>query len=224
MTGLAQKTNKNQAKVNMISQQIRTNGVESDELLALLAEIPREIFVPMEYGDLAYSDTQLPIGHRQTMLTPMMEAQILQHLNLSKNDTVLEVGTGSGYLTALLARLSRFVYSVDKYSEFSHNAAKKLAQLKINNVLLETGNAAEGWLLHEPYDAIVMTGSLPVLKPRLLQQLAIGGRLFVVVGKPPCQKALLIVRVANNEWREQILFETVIPPLEDVVVEEQFVF
>lgn len=224
MTELAQKINTTQARVNMISQQIRTNGVESDNILALLTEIPREIFVPMEYRALAYSDTQLPIGHHQSMLTPMLEAQILQYSNLSKNDTVLEIGTGSGYLTALLAKLSHYVYSVDKYSDFSHNAAKKLAQLKINNVLLETGNAAAGWFLHEPYDVIIVTGSLAVLDQRLLQQLAVGGRLFVVVGEPPCQTAMRVIRVASNEWQQQKLFETVIPPLEDVAVEEQFVF
>ncbi len=224
MSKLAQNIRKNQAKVNMITQQIRTNGVESSEILALLTEIPRDIFVPMEYEDLAYSDTELPIGHHQVMLSPMLEAQILQYLELSKNDTVLEVGTGSGYLTALMAKLSRQVYSVDKYSEFSHNAARKLARLNIHNVVFETGNGAQGWLLHEPYNAIVMTGSLAFLPQPLLEQLAVGGRLFAVVGAAPCQTATLVKRVSQDKWQQQKLFETVLPPLEDANTPNKFIF
>lgn len=224
MIGLVQKTNESQAKANMISQQIRPNGVESVAILTLFADIPREAFVPLQYQAVAYSDTELPIGHRQMMLSPLLEGQILQNLNLSKKDTVLEVGTGSGYLTALLAKLCHYVYSVDKYSEFSHNTAKKLAQFNIDNVSLETGNAAHGWPEHEPYDVIVLTGSLPVLGSQLLTQLQLGGRLFAVVGSAPCQEALLVTRVGPSEWQQKKLFETVLPPLEDVALGDKFVF
>ncbi len=224
MSALVQKTNEFQAKANMISQQIRPNGVDSEDILTLFATIPRAAFVPMQYQSLAYSDTELPIGHQQTMLSPMLEGKILQSLNLSKKDTVLEVGTGSGYLTALLAKLSHYVYSVDKYSEFTQNTAKKLAQFKIENVSLETGDATLGWALHEPYDLIVLTGSLPVLNNPFLQQLAIGGRLFAVLGTQPCQTAVLVTRVDHTQWQQHTLFETVLPPLEGVVPVEQFVF
>lgn len=224
MSALVQKTNESLAKANMISQQIRPNGVESGAILTLFADIPRAAFVPLQYQALAYSDTELPIGHRQTMLSPMLEGQILQHLNLSNKDTVLEVGTGSGYLTALLAKLCHYVYSVDKYSEFIHNTAKKLAQFNINNVSLETGNAAAGWPLYAPYDVIVLSGSLEILEWHFLTQLKLGGRLFAVVGSAPCQTALLITRVSDTEWQQQRLFETVIPPLEDVAARDEFVF
>ncbi len=224
MSGLVQKTNESLAKANMIRQQIRPNGVESEAILTLFADIPRAAFVPLQYQALAYSDTELPIGHRQTMLSPMLEGQILQNLNLSKKDTVLEVGTGSGYLTALLAKLCHYVYSVDKYSEFSYNTANKLAQYNIDNVSLETGNAACGWPEHEPYDVIVLTGSLAVLEWHFLTQLKLGGRLFAVVGSAPCQTAILMTRVGDTEWQQQRLFETVIPPLEDVAVKDEFVF
>lgn len=224
MIALVQKTNESLAQTNMIQQQIRPNGVESPAVRALFADIPRSAFVPLQYQSLAYSDTELPIGHGQTMLPPMLEAQILQNLNLSKKDTVLEVGTGSGYLTALLAKLSHTVYSVDKYSEFSYNAGKKLAQFNIDNVYLETGNAAFGWPLHEPYDVIVLTGSVAVLEKHFLTQLKLGGRLFAVVGAAPCQTALLITRVNDMEWHQQKLFETVIPPLEDCAPMDKFIF
>lgn len=224
MIGLVQKTNESQAKANMISQQIRPNGVESEAILTLFADISRAAFVPLQYQAVAYSDTELPIGHRQTMLSPLLEGKILQHLNLSKEDSVLEVGTGSGYLTALLAKLSHYVYSIDKYTEFSHNAAKKLAQFNIDNVSLETGNAACGWLEHEPYDAIVLTGSLRELEWHFLTQLKLGGRLFAVVGPALCQTAFLVTRMGDSEWQQQKLFETVLPPLEDVAVINEFVF
>jgi protein-L-isoaspartate(D-aspartate) O-methyltransferase len=224
MSALVQKTNESQAKANMISQQIRPNGVESEAILALFADIPRTAFVPLQYQAVAYSDTELPIGHHQMMLSPLLEGQILQNLSLSKKDTVLEVGTGSGYLTALLAKLSHYVYSVDKYSEFSHNTAKKLAQFNIDNVSLETGNAAGGWPLHKPYDVIVLTGSMLVLEGNFLTQLKLGGRLFAVVGSAPCQTAFLITRVGDSEWQQQKLFETVLPLLEDVASINKFVF
>ncbi len=224
MSSLVQKSATTVAMTNMISQQIRTNGVHSETILDLLSEIPRAAFVPLEYQSLAYSDTELPIGHQQMMLSPMLEAKIMQNLQLTHEDTVLEIGTGSGYMTALLAKQSRFVYSVDKYSEFTRNAAKKLAQFAIDNVSLETGQAAHGWMAHAPYDVIVVTGSLPTLEQHFLQQLKIGGRLFIVVGQAPCQTALLITRVGEKQWQQTKLFETVIPLLEDYSPVERFVF
>jgi protein-L-isoaspartate(D-aspartate) O-methyltransferase len=224
MSSLVQKEAALVAMTNMISQQIHTNGVHSEAILALLSEIPRASFVPLEYQSLAYSDTELPIGHQQTTLSPMLEAKIMQLLQLTQEDTVLEIGTGCGYMTALLAKQSHFVYSVDKYSEFTRNAAKKLAQFSIENVLLETGQAAHGWNAYAPYDVIVVTGSLPALEQHFLQQLKIGGRLFIVVGQAPCQTALLITRVSEKHWQQKKLFETVIPLLEDYNPVERFVF
>lgn len=213
-----------QSRFNMIEQQIRTWEVLDPIVLDLLKHVPREDFVPAQYLGLAFADLEIPIGHGQRMLSPKMEARIVQSLSLKATDRVLEVGTGSGYMTALLAKLAQQVVSVDCVAEFTEAARKNLQQHGIDNVVLETGDAAQGWAPHAPYDVIVLTGSLPVLPAQLQQQLAIGGRLFVVVGEAPVMAATLIRRVAENAFRSDVLFETCVPELSGAPQPERFSF
>lgn len=213
-----------QTRFNMIEQQIRTWEVLDPVVLDLLKQVPREDFVPAQYLGLAFADLEIPIGHGQRMLSPKMEARIVQSLSLKPTDRVLEVGTGSGYMTALLAKLVKQVVSVDCIPEFTENARKKLQQHGYSNIVLETGDAAQGWQPHAPYDVIVLTGSLPVLPAQLQQQLAVGGRMFVVVGEAPVMEATLIQRVAENTFRSDVLFETCVPELAGAPQPERFSF
>ena len=147
------------------------------------------------------------------MMPPRVEARILQALNIQADETVLEVGTGSGYVTALLASLAEHVYSVDINTEMTRTAGEKLADHGIINVVLETGDAARGWDAHAPYDVIVLTGSLPLLPDNFKQALTVGGRLLAIVGDTPAMDVVLITRVGESEWTQETLFETDLPPL-----------
>ena len=201
------------ARHNMIEQQIRPWEVLDQRVLDLLNEIPRENFVPQRYLKLAYADTTIPLGDEQVMMPPRVEARILQALNIQADETVLEVGTGSGYVTALLASLAEHVYSVDINTEMTRTAGEKLADHGIINVTLETGDAARGWDAHAPYDVIVLTGSLPLLPNNFKQALTVGGRLLAIVGDAPAMDVVLITRVGESEWTQETLFETDLPPL-----------
>jgi protein-L-isoaspartate(D-aspartate) O-methyltransferase len=201
------------ARHNMIEQQIRPWEVLDQRVLDLLNEIPRENFVPKRYLKLAYADTTIPLGDEQVMMPPRVEARILQALNIQADETVLEVGTGSGYVTALLASLAEHVYSVDINTEMTRTAGEKLADHGIINVALETGDAARGWDAHAPYDVIVLTGSLPLLPDNFKQALTVGGRLLAIVGDTPAMDVVLITRVGESEWTQETLFETDLPPL-----------
>lgn len=212
------------ARFNMIEQQIRTWEVLDPTVLELFHKIPREDFVPRQYLGLAFADLELPIGHGQTMLSPKVEGRILQALEIRKTDKVLEIGTGSGYLTALLATLADKVYSVEMNAELSNQVQTRLKEHGIVNVVLETGNAAQGWAAHAPYDAIVFTGSLPVLPKSVQQDLAVGGRMFVVVGEPPVMEAVMIQRTAQDGFRQQVLFETCLPMLANAPQPTRFEF
>lgn len=202
-----------QARHNMITQQVRAWGVLSDEILHLLQEVPRELFVPEEFQQVAFADIALPLGHGQTMWAPKEEARILQALAIQPTDTVLEIGTGSGYLTALLAKQAKHVYSIDIFPEFITQAQFKLARLGMQNVTLHCSNAAHGWVEAAPYDVIVITGSMNLLPIELQQQLAIKGRLCAILGSAPAMMAQLWVRQTENDWHRETLFETVVPPL-----------
>jgi len=205
-----------QARHNMIEQQIRTWEVLDQRVLDLILRIPREDYVPHRYRNLAFSDMEIPLGHGEVMMPPKLEGRVLQALDVQPDDKVLEVGTGSGYLTALLAAAGKHVYSVDIYPEFTNDAGRALAEHNVDNVTLETGDAAEGWDKHGPYDVIAITGSLPELTPafdNFKRKLKVDGRLFVVVGEPPVMEALLLTRTGETDWKQQPLLETVIPPL-----------
>ena len=202
-----------QARLNMIEQQIRTWDVLDQKVLDLIARIHREDFIPEKYRPLALADTQLPLAHGQCTMTPKMEARMLQALDIKKNDKVLEIGTGCAYLSALLAASAGHVTSIDIYPEFTAQAAEKLARYHVHNVTLGTGDAVRGWNKNSPWDAIVVTGSVPVLEPCFQEQLSDGGRLFVVVGMSPVMEAMLITRIGKHEWSREVLFETDLPAL-----------
>ena len=212
------------ARFNMIEQQIRTWEVLDQRVLELLHRVHREDFVPAQYRTLAFADMGIPLGHGEHMLQPKIEARMLQELALSPADRVLEVGTGSGYMTALLASFAAHVYSVDIHEDFTRSAAERLARNGINNVTLVTGDASKGWDKHAPYDAIVLTGSVPVLPPVFKASLRTGGRLLVVVGEPPVMEAQLITAVDAGAYNVATLFETCIAPLKNAVGPEKFVF
>jgi protein-L-isoaspartate(D-aspartate) O-methyltransferase len=212
------------ARFNMIESQVRTWEVLDQAVLDLLHEVKREEFVPPQYRALAFTDMEIPLGHGEVMLTPKMEARMLQELTLSKADRVLEIGTGSGYVTALLARLAGQVVSVERIEAFSHAAARRLAGHDLRNIELEIGDGAAGWPQKGPYDAILLTGSVPLVPDEFRQQLAIGGRLLAVVGDEPVMTATIVTRVAESAYASAGLFETCIPPLKNVRQPERFVF
>lgn len=212
------------AKENMVKQQIRTNNVADERILNLISQTQRDFFVPNEYRSFAYSDSNIPIGHRQVMMIPQMEALMLDALNIKPTDKVLEIGTGSGYITYLLAQLAQHVYSVDIFPDFTESAADKLKSKNITNVTLQTGNAAEGWSKQQPYDVIVITGALQQLPDAILHELKVAGRLFVILGRPPAMEATLITRESEDNWREKILFETEIPYLLQTLTKATFTF
>ena len=205
--------NLEQARTNMVEQQIRTWEVLDQEVLDLLYVVPREEFVPAQHRALAFSDLEIPIGEGQRMWQPKLEARVLQELALRKSDRVLEVGTGSGYLAALLAHRAGHVYSVEIRPKLAVSGKANLERHGVDNVTLEIGDAARGWPRHAPYDAIVLTGSTPLLPRAFLEQLAPGGRLFAVVGEAPAMRARLVTCSAPGAWGSIDLFETVIAPL-----------
>jgi len=212
------------ARFNMVEQQIRPAEVLDQQVLDLLFRVHREEYVPPAYRSLAFADLEIPLGHGEKMLPPKLEARILQELALKPTDRVLEIGTGSGYMTALLASLAAHVYSVDIVPEFTASAAAKLRAHGINNVTLETGDAARGWDKHGPYDVIVLTGSLPLLPDAFRTSLTPGGRLFAIVGEPPIMEARLVTCISRGVYNTTDLFETCIAPLRNADQPERFVF
>ena len=212
------------ARTNMVESQIRTWDVLDQRILDVLLDLPRQEFVPEAYRHLAFADLDLPLGHGQFMLAPKLEARLVQELGVGPNDRVLEIGTGSGYSTALLSRLAAHVHSVEVIGEFSRVAAQRLDAHGIRNVTLDTGDGAAGWLRHAPYGVIVIGGSLPVLPEEFKDQLAIGGRLVAVLGRAPAMTATLVVRVAAGAFTTTGLFETSIAPLLRAREPARFVF
>ena len=207
------KTASETARFNMIEQQIRTWEVLDPVVLALLNEIPREHFVPTEYQGLAFADIEIPIGAGQTMLSPKLEGRILQALNVQKTHHVLHIGTGSGYVTALLASLAKHVTSVEIDAELSAKAAQNLAKHTIQNVTLLVADSALGLPSQAPFDLIVYTASSPVEPLGVRNQLAIGGALFIVLGSGPAMQATLIQRLSDTAFKQDVLFETYVPEL-----------
>lgn len=215
-----------QARFNMVEQQIRPWDVLDQDVLDLLRELKREDFVPEQYRGLAFSDMEIPLGHGEMMLSPKLEARMLQEVGVKTTDKVLEVGTGSGYMTALLSRMANrgSVLSVEIIPELASQAAVLLKQHGATNITLETGDAARGWKQGGPYDVIVLTGSVPVLPEAFQADLKIGGRLFAVVGESPVMEAQLITCVAKGVYRTTNLFETSVPSLKNAMQPQRFVF
>ncbi len=205
--------NLEQARFNMVEQQIRTWEVLDPAVLDLLYAVPREEFVPAAYRKLAFADMEIPLGEGQCMMPPKIEARILQALSLRKTDRVLEVGTGSGYLTALLAHCAAHVYSLEIRPGLAAFGRANLERHGADNVTLEVADGARGDPKRAPYDAIVLTGSTPVLPAALREQLAPGGRLFAVVGEPPVMVARLITCTVPGAFGSEEFFDTVLAPL-----------
>ncbi|MGN6702506.1 MAG: protein-L-isoaspartate O-methyltransferase family protein [Burkholderiaceae bacterium] len=218
--------NTEQARFNMIEQQIRTWDVLDQDVLSLLTLVRREEFVPAAYRGMAFTDAEIPLPGGARMMTPKMEARIVQEVAPKKHESVLEIGAGSGYLAALLAHQARHVTTVEISPELKALAEKNLADHGIANVQVVQGNGAAGWPADgsETYDAIVVSGSLPVLPEGLLRQLKVGGRLFVIVGDAPVMTAQLVTRRSDTAFDTVKLFETVVEPLRDAPKPSRFTF
>jgi protein-L-isoaspartate(D-aspartate) O-methyltransferase len=216
--------NLEQARFNMVEQQIRTWEVLDQDVLDLLFVVKREEFVPAAWRNLAFADAEIPLGHGAIMLAPKIEAHALQALQLKRHEKVLEVGAGSGYMAALLAAHADHVWTVEIAPELATLARDNLARHGVANVTVETGDGIGGLPAHAPYDAIMVSGSLPVVPQVLLEQLKVGGRLFAIVGEAPVMTAQVVTRVAEDGWRSVNLFETLADPLANAPAAAKFSF
>jgi protein-L-isoaspartate(D-aspartate) O-methyltransferase len=211
------------ARRQMIEQQVRAWEVLDAGVLAALQRVPREEFVPAAFRDLAFADMCVPLGHGQSMLAPKVEGRILQALEIQADDRALEVGTGSGFFAACLGQLARSVRSLDLFTDFVASAADNLRRTGAHNVHCEVMDAM-ALAPDQAYDVIALTGSLPIYDGRFERALAVGGRLFVVVGQGPAMEALRITRAGHGEWVRESLFEVNIDPLLHVPEPSKFVF
>ncbi len=211
------------ARFNMVEQQIRPWDVLDANVLDLLRKVKREHFVPVDKQSMAFMDVEIPLGHNAKMWMPKVEARALQALKLKVSDRVLEVGTGSGYLTALISRMAHHVTSVELVQELSARAARTLAAHHYDNVTLEIGDASRSWG-NEKYDAIVLTGSVPLPPESFYQMLNTGGRLFAIVGDAPAMHAALVTCVAPGVFETTTLFETSVAPLLNAPQPQRFTF
>ena len=196
----------------MVQQQVRTWDVSDPSVLRVISELQREQFVPAEYQGLAFADTEIPLPHGQAMMKPIVEGRLLQALELKSEHNVLEIGTGTGYLTACLAKLSAAVSSIDIFSDFVAMAKSNLADAGIDNIELLCMDATTE-IPKGKFDAVAVTGSLPVFDTRFLDAVKPGGRLFVIVGDSPVMDARIVTRIGENDWTTRSLFETDVRPL-----------
>ncbi|KAA0077319.1 protein-L-isoaspartate O-methyltransferase family protein [Trinickia soli] len=213
-----------QARFNMIEQQIRPWDVLDQDVLNLLSVVKRENFVPAAYRDIAFADLELPLPAGEHMLFPRVEARIMQELAVKKHETVLEIGAGSGYMAALLAHRARHVLTVDIKPELADLAKRNLADNGVTNAEVALGDGARGWAAAAPYDVICVSGGLPVLPQEMLEQLKIGGRLAAFVGTAPVMKAQVITRIDEKQYRVADVFETYVEPLINAVHPPRFKF
>jgi protein-L-isoaspartate(D-aspartate) O-methyltransferase len=220
--------NLEQARHNMIEQQIRPWDVLDNDVLQSLVAVRREAFVPAAYQSLAFVDSEIPLPCGQTMLSPKVEARLLQEARLTGHERVLEIGAGSGYMAALLAHHAEHVVSVEIEAELKALAERNLKAYGVDNVSVELGDGARGWAGQgkdvAPYDVIVLSGSVPVLPDAFLSQIRVGGRILAVIGEAPAMSACLVTRTADDAWDTQKLFETVIQPLRNAVKPSSFRF
>ncbi|MEA3278109.1 MAG: protein-L-isoaspartate O-methyltransferase [Pseudomonadota bacterium] len=214
------------ARFNMIQQQVRPWDVVDDRVLSVMAEIPREQFVPDAYRSLAFADIEVPIGAGQTMLAPRVVGRMLQALDIRPGDRILEIGTGTGYITACLSRLGGRVVSMEIQAELAGQAQETLQALSLRRLEVRVGDGLAGPVEGHPFDVIAVTGSMPSDEPlaALEDQLAPNGRLFAIVGEAPVMEAVLITRIDASQFSREALFETSVPPLANVPEPERFVF
>ncbi len=220
--------NLEQARHNMIEQQIRTWDVLDKDVLQTLVAVRREAFVPAAYQSLAFVDTEIPLPCGQNMMSPKLEARLLQEAQLTGKERVLEIGAGSGYMAALLARHAEHVVTVEIEPELKELAERNLKAYGVDNVTVESGDGARGWAGHgkpsAPYDVILLSGSVPVLPEAFLTQVRVGGRILAVVGDAPAMSACLVTRTADDAWDTQKLFETSLSPLKNAARPSAFRF
>ena len=213
-----------QARFNMVEQQIRPWEVLDGRVLSLLETVQREDFVPVQYRKLAFADMAVPLEAGQVMMRPKIEARMLQALDLQEDETVLEIGTGSGFVTACLAALAKRIVSVDVFEELHREAAAKLADKNIANVELFIGDVMRGWQPEQAHDVVVVTGSVPAVPEQFLGWVNPGGRMFVISGESPAMEARLMTRTDVTEWSVESLFETDLPSLVYAAQEPEFEF
>ena len=212
------------ARFNMVEQQIRTWDVLDPTVLDVCARINRENYVPQNLQSLAFSDTEIEIGFGQHMMSPKIEARALQALKIESADKVLEIGTGSGFMAALLSSLAHKVDSLEINAELATSAAEKLASDGFDNCTVRACDGIDGFIANAPYDAIMISGSCVERRPELEELLAIGGRLFVVLGVSPVMQAILVTRYDKETWISEDLFETTITPLIGAEKKREFQF
>lgn len=213
------------AREQMIHQQVRAWDVLDQRVLDVIGKVPREHFVPESWRGLAFADTTIPIAHGERMLAPKVVGRLLQALQIEPGESALEIGTGSGFVTACLALQAGAVRSLEIHADLAEAAAARLAGIGLGHARIETRDAlAAGALGDGTWDVIALTGSLPLYDPRFERALSVGGRLFVVVGEPPAMDARLVTRTGESSWRTESLFETVLPPLHGAARREAFRF
>ncbi len=215
--------NFDQARFNMVEQQIRTWNVLDTPILQALSELPRERFVPAAYQSLAYTDTEIPLGHGQSMLPPRVDARLAHDLALNGQETVLEIGAGSGYLTALLAKRCQRVIALEAVPELAAQAKHNLSQAGIGNAEVRVGDGSRA-VPEGPFDAIVLGGSVSDVPQALLDQLKVGGRLMAIVGQEPVMQATLTTRTGTDQWSSRALWDTVAPRLSGFAEPSRFKF
>lgn len=213
-----------QARFNMVEQQIRPWQVLDPHVLAVLSHVQRELFVPDAYQALAYTDTDIPLGHGQTMLPPRVDARLMHDLQLTGTEKVLEIGTGSGYLAALLAGRAQRVVSLEINPELASNARNNLQRAGITNVDVRVADGSTGASGDAPFDAVVLGGSVAEVPPALLQQLKVGGHLLAIVGQDPVMVATLYTRTADAAWNSKALWDTSAPRLQGFTEPSRFKF
>ena len=216
--------NFDQARFNMVEQQIRPWAVLDSRVLSLLETIHREDFVPVRYRKLAFADLAVPLACGQFMMRPKIEARMLQALNLREDESVLEIGTGSGFVTACLASLAKCVVSVELFEELHQKASLELQDKGIANAELFLGDVMGGWQPEQAHDVVVVTGSVPQVLEQFKGWVNPGGRLFVVTGDSPAMEARLLTRLDVTEWTEESLFETDLPRLVNAELPPEFEF
>jgi protein-L-isoaspartate(D-aspartate) O-methyltransferase len=211
------------ARQQMIGQQLRAWDVHDARILAVVATVPRELFVPPDWRALAYADTEIPLGHGRYLQAPKLQGRALQSLLPQPDERALEIGSGTGYLTACLAGLAGKVTGVEQQAELAATTRRNLALLGIGQAEILEGDGLT-MDFTERFDVVCVNGSVPALEQHVENLLAVGGRLFVVVGKPPVMQARKITRVTESEWRRESVFETCVPPLAAARQPEEFVF
>jgi len=213
-----------QARFNMVEQQIRPWNVLDADVLSLLSVVKREDFVPVAYKAMAFTDMEIPLGHGQCMLAPRVEARLLQDIAAKKHEKVLEIGAGSGYMTALLAHRAQHVVALEINPELAAMARTNLAKAGIHNAEVQLLDGSKGAPAEAPFDAIVLNGSVAEVPPALLAQLKVGGRLIAVVGNEPMMYTTLITRTSETDFKASQIWDTVIPRLLNFTEPSQFKF